>query len=558
MSGKNMPATRVQCQNRLAAYINGTSAPDPQRFGYLTPELAKSVLDLTIETYKNPGTKPADWMSDHLKKAVQDQIGKTVTVGTGLVYYDLRAPAMNLFPTVTPLRNSIPRMQRQFPGDALHYKAVTATTGSGFPYMGWVPEGQRAASMSYTTTTITLPYVTLGEEDSISEEARFAAEGFEDEDALVQLRLLLRMFVKEETGILGGNATLALGTPTTPTLAAGGSGNTLAAATYSVIVVALTQEGVLNSSLANGVATTLAITGNDGQSYTLFGGSSNKSANVTQAVTSGQALSGSTPVVSGAVAYAWYIGAAGAETLQQITTINSFNQTTPLAGSRQAATAVTADHSNNGSLLSTTLAFDGLLTVAYKNAALATPNAYLSSMATGTSGTGTGLTSSGHGSINEIDTMFLTMWNRYLITPTVLYVNAQELNNLSTKVLNGTSAPLLRYTSDVGGAAEYKLTANGVIAFYFNPFTADGGVKIPIKIHPTLAAGTLFGFAQTLPPWYISNAVPEVAVVQTRQDYYAEVWPKTTRAQFYGIYAQEALAVFAPFSMGIINNIGNA
>lgn len=558
MSGRNLPASQAQCVHRLMAYINGTSAPDPQRFGYLTHDLAKGVFDLTAKAWKNPGTKPEDWMSDKLKKSVADQINKTVTIGTGLVYYDLRAPAMNLFPTVTPLRNSIPRMQRVYPGDALHYKAVTATTGSGFAYMGWVPEGQRAASMSYTTTTVTVPYVTLGEEDSLTEEARFAAEGFEDEDALVQLRLLLKMFVKEETGILGGNATLALGTPTTPTLAAGGSGNTLPAATYSVIVVALTQEGLLNSSLSGGVATTLTVTGNDAQTYTLNGGSSNKSANVTQAVTSGQALSGSTPVVSGAVAYAWYIGAAGAETLQQITTINSFNQTTALAGSRQAATAVTADHSNNGTLLSSTIAFDGLLTVAYKNAALATPNAYLSSQATGTAGTGTGLTSSGRGSINEIDTMFLTMWNKFLITSTVLYVNAQELNNISAKVLNAASAPLVRYVSDSQGQAEYKLTASGVVAFYFNPFTADGGIKIPIKIHPTLAAGTLFGFAQTLPPWYISNAVPEVAVVQTRQDYYAEVWPKTTRAQFYGIYTQEALAVFAPFSMGIVNNIGNA
>jgi hypothetical protein len=35
------------------------------------------------------------------------------------------------------------------------------------------------------------------------------------------------------------------------------------------------------------------------------------------------------------------------------------------------------------------------------------------------------------------------------------------------------------------------------------------------------------------------------------------VWPKTTRRQFYGIYAQEVLAVYAPFGIGLITNIHN-
>jgi hypothetical protein len=38
---------------------------------------------------------------------------------------------------------------------------------------------------------------------------------------------------------------------------------------------------------------------------------------------------------------------------------------------------------------------------------------------------------------------------------------------------------------------------------------------------------------------------------------YSEVWPRTTRAQYYGVYAQETLAVYAPFAMGIITNVAN-
>jgi hypothetical protein len=151
------------------------------------------------------------------------------------------------------------------------------------------------------------------------------------------------------------------------------------------------------------------------------------------------------------------------------------------------------------------------------------------------------------------------MWDNSRLSATVIYVNSQEQKNITAKTLNGASAPLLRYNQEVDaeGGAEYKVTAGGVVSYYFNPYTPDGGVKIPIKIHPNLAAGTLLGWAEHLPPWYVSNAVPECAVVQTRQDYYSEIWPKVSREQYYGCYSQEVLAVYVPFAMGLLTNVGN-
>ena len=64
-----------------------------------------------------------------------------------------------------------------------------------------------------------------------------------------------------------------------------------------------------------------------------------RSANATQAVTLGQTLFATAPLVNGAVAYAWYVGAAGSETLQAITTINSAAFSAPLTAGQQAATA---------------------------------------------------------------------------------------------------------------------------------------------------------------------------------------------------------------------------
>src|SRR5580658_8365560 len=221
---------------------------------------------------------------------MKGSLAKNVTIATGLTNYDLQAPAKNLYPIITPLRNSLPRVQRANPGDAARWRTVGSITGSGFDAMGWVPEGQRSASMSYSATSITLPYVTLGEEDTVTFEAEAAAQGFEDINATATLRILQKTMMKEEHALIGGNTSLPLGTPGAPTLSASGTGATLPAGTYSVIVVGLTFEGYSNSCLTGGAATTKTITGNDGNTYTLNGGSSAKSSNATQAATLGQTL----------------------------------------------------------------------------------------------------------------------------------------------------------------------------------------------------------------------------------------------------------------------------
>jgi len=477
-------------------------------------------------------------------------LAKTVTISTGLTAYDLQAPAKNLYPTITPLRNSVPRVQRQFPGDAARWRTIASITGSGYDSMGWIPEGQRSASMSYVATPMVAPYVTLGEEDTVTFEAEAAAQGFEDINSTATLRLLQKTMRKEESALLGGNVSVALGAPSTPALSAAGTGATLPSTTYSVIVVALTFEGYRNSAVSGGVATSKTITGNDGNTYTLSGGSSNRSANATQAITLGQTLSATVSLVNGAVAYAWFIGAAGSESLQAITPLNSATFNAPLLTGQQLATTITADNSRNASL-----AFDGLLSVGFNPA----NSAYVQAFSTGPAGSGTFMTASGRGSVVEIDNMLTSMWNNYRISPTVLYVNTQEQRNITAKCLTNASGPLLRYNVQADGESSlpYGITANGVVRWYYNPFSVDGGFDIPIKVHPDLPPGTILAFCERLPVWYQSNQVPNVAEVMTRRDYYRVDWPLRTRRYEYGVYTEEVLAVYAPFGVGILTNIGN-
>jgi hypothetical protein len=487
-----------------------------------------------------------------LLKSIQAQgnneiLAKSITTAHGLQAYDLQAPAKNHYPVNTPLRNVIPRRGGGI-GLATNWKVVKSIAGSGFDAMGWVPEGQRSGRMSMVTANKSASFVTLGEEDQITYEAVHAGVGFEDLQATMRMRLLQKLMMKQEHAILGGNSSLTLPTPGTPTLSAGSTGGTLPAATYSVSVVALTYEGYRGSSLAEGIAISKTISGADGQTFTLNGGSSAASTAATQAVTLGQKLSCTTPAVRGAIGYAWFVGVAGSEKLERITTINSAVFSVPLTGStRQALTAITGDHSANPDL-----AYDGLMT----SALITDSGAYVKALATGTAGVGTTLTPSGRGSVVEIDEMFREMWDTHQVSPEVLYVHSQELKTITDCVLTGpSSAPLLRYNADAGGGNPYNMMAGGVVDYYFNPYSANGGYKIPIKIHPFLPPGTIVGWTGTLPPQYQSNNTPHVVEVIERKSAYSIDWPLRTRQQETGVYFEEVMAVYFPAAMSVLTNI---
>ena len=60
--------------------------------------------------------------------------------------------------------------------------------------------------------------------------------------------------------------------------------------------------------------------------------------------------------------------------------------------------------------------------------------------ATGTAGTGTPLTSDGAGGISEFEVAFVNFYNKYRLSPTVIYVSSQELVNITKKVIGNGGA----------------------------------------------------------------------------------------------------------------------
>lgn len=494
----------------------------------------------TVELMKSAlGNKFSD--NNFLNKA-------SVTTASGLTYYDLRAPSLLLTPlALTPLIDRTPRKNKGAgAGVACHWKSILAVTGSGFDAQAWVPEGQRTGTLSYAATDVLATYQTLGEEASITFEAEAAAVGFEDETAKLSLIELLKFRRKEEIAVLGGNKTVVLGTPATPTASAGSTGGTIGTATYYVSVVLLTQEGYSNFKGAGSVSIIeqKTVNGADGNTYSVNGGSSAASAAVSQAVTSGQKLTVNATYKTGAVAYAWYVGLTGAQTFQGVTT-NSTTTFSSLTTSGQALAAITGDHSfNNGSGgTNPVTAFDGFMYTAFA----AGSNAYVSAL-------GTTLTASGSGTVVEIDTALQTMWDTYRVSPTIIWVNSQQLTDIRNKCMQNSTTPLFRINHDAS-AGPYDLKAGGTITMYFNPYGLNGGQGIPVMLHPDLAPGTILLYAEELPSYYASNETPVVAEVLCRRDYYRIDWPLVTRKREYGIYAEECLAVYAPFAMGIITNV---
>lgn len=485
-----------------------------------------------------------------IKDATDIQKAQTVQTSTGLVAYRLDGPAKNLYPVYTPIRNRLPREQDGM-GTAANFKLVTAiNNANGFAANPFIPEGQRAAAMGITAVSKAVIYRTIGVEASITFEAQSAAAGFEDEKAATAMRLLEQTMLMEEYTLLGGNASISLGTTPTPTATAPAlTGATLPTATYSVIAVAMTYEGYYNAG--GGTATTLVqsktVTGQDAGTYAQNGGYAQKSAAASQAVTLGQSLNVQVTAVTGALAYAWYVGAAGSEKLERITTTNTAVFSAPLAGTGQLASALTASDVSNNSASE----YDGFFSAAFVGGS----GAYVKSLASAT-GAATTLTASGRGSVVEIDNALKAMWDNYQLSPSVMFVNSQQLYDIATKVYGNTSYPLLSYFGEAKPGSPAIATGGTAVISYLNPFTANNQRKlIDIQLHPAVPAGTILLYAEELPTQYKSASTPHIAAVRCRRDYYQLDFPQVRRAYEMGVYSEQAFIPYFPAGIGVITNI---
>ena len=201
---------------------------------------------------------------------------------SGLTFYDLELGAKFLYPVLTPLRNSIPRVSGKG-GIQAAWRAITAINTNGLRF--GVSSANRGGALAVATQDYIATYKGIGVETSVDFEAQYAGQGFDDVRAAAAKTGLEALMLGEEAMILGGCASGSLGTTPTPTLAAQTTGGSLAAQTWSVICAALTLDGLMNGSIAGGVQGQITRTNADGSSDTFGGGVAMKSVNATVATT---------------------------------------------------------------------------------------------------------------------------------------------------------------------------------------------------------------------------------------------------------------------------------
>src|SRR5487761_483990 len=482
-----------------------------------------SLNDITNDTLlKLRGAKSVDGKSiEDMVKAWTAPTGAT----TGIQNYDLDPVLLKLIPVITPLVDETPIVSARG-GIQANWKALTGINTTGVsPGVG---EGNRGGVIASSTADYN---------------AEYAAEDYIELLSLGQADLLWSHKIAMEAVYLGGQGTYGLGQATAPTLAAATTGGTLATGTLSVIVAALTLDGFLNASVANGVRGAVSRTNADASTDTYGGGTGKLSANATVAVTGPTgSVTGTTPPVTGAVAYAWFWGAAGAEVLGAITTIDSLVITAAAAGTQTATSLGTSDNSQNN------LVCDGLLAMTAK----AGFNGSWSAQPTGAAGTGTPLTANTEGGIVEFDAALKHFWDAYRLTPHAIYVSAQEMLNIHKKILQGGANTATRFvfTGDQKG-----ITGGMAVRSYLNKFGMNGTTELPIMLHPNMPAGTVLFRTKTLP--YPGNNAGRLLQFRARKSLYTTLWPQRSRKYEFGIYQDGVLQNKAPFAFGAITNIGN-
>jgi hypothetical protein len=328
-----------------------------------------------------------------------------------------------------------------------------------------------------------------------------------------------------------------------------------------VSVVALTHEGYRTGSVTGGILTQVARLNADVTTDTVTGYSSRISAATDQITAtdgvSTHRITGYTPVVVGAVAYAWFWGATAgaAQKLGAITTNNSISITTAAGtGTQTAADATLGTDNSRSSLL-----YDGYLYLAMgagPEVGAGNSGALLYTAATGAAGVGTPFTADGGGGIVEIDAALKDRWDNYRLGIDEIYMNSQQLIDLTKKVLGAGGTPIVRFNLDAAALAQdvkNNVIGGGVvIGTYLNKFALGGGKLIKLIVHPNCPPGTMLGLTWDL-PYPLSN-VARPMELKMRRDYYQIEYPLRTRKYEAGVYCDSVLAHYFPPSMIVWTN----
>jgi hypothetical protein len=501
----------------------------------------------------------------------------TIAQSTNLLWYDLSRIIQQVYPyrELIPLLSRLPRTAGDG-GNAFHWKRITGINVGGVS--AGVSEGNRGARIALGEQDMLAKFKTLGLESSTTFEARLGARNLSPEVLGLAVQATLRSLrINEEAILVVGNSALPLGTTPTPTLVHGavaGATGTFSGATY-VACVALAGFGYLNYKTYNSTTLTGGVPGQvtkvnaDGTSDTFGGGSAAPSAIATTTPTGTECITATVTPVTGAMAYAWYLGTTAASPstmyLAGITPSNrAIFQSVPAATAQPLSSLyVSGSPQDNSTNL---LTQDGVLTQLFgavtgpdpgramstnpltpSGITFAASGAITYTMANGN----TGLTIAGS-TINEFDAVFRAAWEQYKLGYDRIMMSATDMQNTFGAMLNqASSANNYRILFDADEATG-RIVAGRKVTSYMNKFTNK---VLDIETHPFLPPGTILFWSDKMP--YEVSGVGNIIEAKVRQGYYQIQWPWRSRRYEYGVYVDEGFPVYFAPGFAVINNVNS-
>jgi len=537
---ESTPARVVSREELAAAKADGNpiafGADQPPVSAYdaltkaLTPEVTKGLSPDGLASLQS---------SLEQLKASNPDIAKDLTltspVSTGLVAFDLAAPAKLLTPRPTPLRNRLPRTRGI--GTSYRFKTITGFTGTGTGGVGnihpgivdttqtnFAPSGAsnalyyaRGPKISYAGQDTTIPYAQFSVSDEVTWSAQFAGQGFQDIRQLSRTSLLYSSMLLEERMLLMSRGTAsgfsgALAAPTGVTLtarSAAGGETGLSGVTTNVYVQITSDAGAFGQSAPTTVASVAA--------------------------TNGQVIDVKFTDSSQALGYNLYVSTGAAD---------------PGVGSRFFAGRFAGLNSSGAIVLGGAIPTSGATVPAADTSAYA---AGYDGILPYVMGANSGYTKKINGTFStanpgsEFQNAFVGLYNSVKADPDRILFNGADRKQLSDTLKGSSSSNYqLKITQDeIAG-----VTLGDVAVAILNEVT---GKRVEMEVHPWLPQGVAPILSDTLP--IPDTQVSNVWEVRNVQELMGIDWPVMQFSYESSSYWYGTLVCFAPGWNGCVSGI---
>jgi hypothetical protein len=468
----------------------------------------------------------------------------TTPLTTGLVPFDLEAPAKLLAPRPTPWRNMFPRIRGY--GQAHRIKSIQGFSGSNTGGISTINPGItesttnagpgglamiRGSYINYAATDTILAFVQSSLSDSVSWAAEYQGQGFEDIRSLSNTVLLYASMLAEERTLVYGRGTTG-----------NGYVGALAAAPTPVLTAVSASVGAAYNATALTAGNYWVIaTADAGQLGANHEGPASAAASVN--VGSGQIIQVSfTSDVTGALGYNLYaasvnVSASGNATYQGRTGSNlgfigGYGGSSTIANTGPTITAGAADTSANATN------YDGVLTNLGSLGGYVTRlNAPFSTVTPGA----------------EFQNAFASLYDSTKADPDAVWMNGFDRKQLSNALQSATAANPSNYRLMIGQDEQTGVFVGAMVSHLVNEVT---GKSVEVNVHPWIPQGnaTVQSYTLPMPDSNVTNTWSVVAV----QDYISISWPVTQFTYDASTYWNTTLASYAPAFSGLISGIQRA